>query len=148
MSTKAAASRLFTASAVCALVAACGGGAPPAKEPREPDVPRTPTTVEEAEEQIARAKAELEGEPRAKTEADGLSAAPPPPPPAAESRTAEPSPTGERAEPACASPCRAIASMRRAVEALCRLAGESDDRCAGAKRTLEGSEARVAACKC
>jgi hypothetical protein len=38
--------------------------------------------------------------------------------------------------------------MRRAVAALCRMAGEADARCEDAKHTLSESEQRVAACGC
>ncbi len=48
----------------------------------------------------------------------------------------------------CASACRAIASMRRAGAAVCRLAGDDSDRCTKAKETLTDSEKRVAACAC
>lgn len=48
----------------------------------------------------------------------------------------------------CASPCRAIASMRRAVTALCRMTGDDDTRCVEAKVTLTDSEKRIHKCSC
>jgi hypothetical protein len=48
----------------------------------------------------------------------------------------------------CATPCRAIASMRRSVDVLCSLAGETDERCVDARRSLEESERVVARCGC
>jgi len=49
---------------------------------------------------------------------------------------------------ACATPCHAIASMRRAVDAICRMAGAQDARCVAARKTLSDDEARVAPCGC
>lgn len=51
---------------------------------------------------------------------------------------------------ACRRVCVAIASMRRSVDAVCRLAGDDDDRCARARSTLDRSEGRVqdAGCGC
>jgi len=49
---------------------------------------------------------------------------------------------------ACALPCHAITSMRRAVDAICRMAGEKDARCVAARKTLSDDEARVAPCGC
>lgn len=51
---------------------------------------------------------------------------------------------------ACRRVCVAIASMRRSVDAVCRLAGGDDDRCSRARSTLDRSEGRVrdAGCGC
>jgi hypothetical protein len=38
--------------------------------------------------------------------------------------------------------------MRRAVTAICRIAGDTDARCEGAKQTLVDSESRVKTCGC
>jgi hypothetical protein len=159
--------RLALASGFMALVAcACGGaaeraGMPESKSPG--DAPRSPepTTIEEAEQQIAAARAELAGSNDASRFAQEPSApAPPPPPPAAESSTSPSSPTSRPSHPPraskatqntddrCASPCRALASMRRAVTALCRMTGNDDARCVDAKRTLTDSQARIAPCSC
>lgn len=50
----------------------------------------------------------------------------------------------------CQRVCVAIASMRRSVDAVCRLAGDDDDRCSRARGTLDRSEGRVrdAGCGC
>jgi hypothetical protein len=48
----------------------------------------------------------------------------------------------------CASPCRALASMKRAVEALCRMTGESDTKCVDARKTLADNVGKTASCKC
>jgi hypothetical protein len=139
----------------CALVVlvACGGGAeslPPRAPPgAEKSVTTTdPSTVEEAQDQIARAKAELGTGTKRFAEPPP---APPPPPPTTQPKTpsdakAESSSTAN-ADP-CVSPCRAIASMRRAVGALCRLTGDEDTRCSEAKKTLADSETRIATCAC
>jgi hypothetical protein len=41
-----------------------------------------------------------------------------------------------------------MSSMRRAVEAICRMAGDADARCTDARKTLKDSEAKVAGCGC
>jgi hypothetical protein len=142
--------------ALGALVIACGGAAPAPKSPTsmpedteaEPDPDAEPETIEEAEAAIAYARAALEGGP-----GDGLEAADEAPSQPGASPTAEPAPAAPPRPKApgrdpCASPCRAIASMRRAVSALCRMTGDEDPRCEEARKTLEGSEARVQRCGC
>ncbi len=60
----------------------------------------------------------------------------------------------EEAEPlargnsSCERVCKALASMRRAADAVCRLAGETDSRCARARSLVKENEARVSACAC
>lgn len=126
--------------AALALLAACGGAAPPDKAPPR-YVEEDPKTVEEAQHQIELAASELEGAPSADRKAET---------PPAPSR--EPAPQGGKAlstsEDACAGRCRALASMRRAVAALCRMTGDEDERCTAARRTLESNEKRVATCGC
>lgn len=132
------------------VVAACGGAGGEAKAPAkapEPEVPtREPSSIEEAQEQIARARTDLSaGESGKKaTEADKDSAAPPPSPGAGVREE------HSRVAPAdsCSQSCRALSSMRRAVSALCRMTGEEDARCSEAKKTLGESESRVARCHC
>lgn len=130
------------------LSAACGA-APMAKAPApmkvEPTEPE-PTTIEEAQAQIERARAQT-GE-RVSVGADQ---APPaaPPGPTTQSSESGPSYGAQKTESGgCVDACRAIASMRRAVGVLCRLAGEDDARCTDAKKTLGESERRVARCGC
>lgn len=160
--------------------AACGGvDAPAAKSPAG-ESPRTkdedvaePRTIEEAEEQIARSRAQLEmpgdGAPSAESskadsrqttiESPRASAPPSPPQSGAAAPTQPPSPRPqaggagpvrreERAENRCADSCRALASMERAVSALCRMTGDSDDRCVNARRTLGESTHRISTCRC
>ncbi|AKV03417.1 hypothetical protein AKJ09_10080 [Labilithrix luteola] len=133
---------------VGAVVVACGG-APEATAPSSYGRPETtePATIAEAQDQIAHAAEELR--------APG--AAQPSAPPAdhtgvsSDSAIREPSaaPRAEaKSESACASQCRALASMRRAVTALCRMTGADDARCKDATRTLTTSEQRVSACSC
>ena len=144
---------LLTAFVAIAL-AACGGAASPARAPEGLAEPEPePTTVEGAQQQIARAQSRLAG---------GASKAADPPAAASE---AAPSlePTSPSSEPGarpgsmtkqgagngpCSSPCRALVSMRRAVTALCRMTDVADARCVGAKRTLTDNEGRVMPCSC
>jgi hypothetical protein len=136
---------------VCAasLAVACGG----AQEAKAPgaQVERTeadPRTVEEAEERIARARAEIDVEGGAKKTSAGAADAAPKAPAAGSSAATGAESRTSRGADACASPCRALASMRRAVGALCRMTGNEDARCVDAKKTLADSEARVASCPC
>ena len=156
---------------VGALLLACGGGAPaqaPKGEPSREDVPpKTPSSIEEAQTQIREAALAL-GTEHAESKADAAStttaqpstpaaeapakASPSAPPPRSPGAAGS-SPRAEAdmratSEDRCASPCRALASMRRAVEALCRMTGESDARCTSAHETLATSEGRVASCHC
>jgi type IV secretory pathway VirB10-like protein len=48
----------------------------------------------------------------------------------------------------CENACKAFSSMKRAGDAVCRLAGDSDPRCKKARTLVKGSESRVAVCKC
>jgi len=140
---------VLTAAAIAS--AACGGAGPaPSKAPaqethdRAPDdyALSEPRTIEEAQNQIAQAREMLSAETNATREMEASPRAEPPPP-----QGAAPSARRER-EDSCGSPCRALASMKRAVEALCRMTGDADDRCVDAKRTLDESTGRVASCKC
>jgi len=138
-----------------ALASACGGAAhepaaPALKAPGVAQEPETdPVTVEEAQAAIARAAAELGGRaPSADVERSAGTAdahTPKKSTPATESAPAPPlSPTETR----CASPCRALGSMRRAVAALCRMTSAEDARCIDAQRTLKESEVRAVPCTC
>ncbi len=143
------------AMAMAMALAACGGGSPDAKSParavhEEPEAEAS--SVEEAQQQIAAARAELARAPMAfKAEAThpstGSTTVPTSPgsspAPSADARKA-----GAGGDDRCASPCRALASMRRAVGALCRMTGADDARCLDAKRTLSESEGRAASCSC
>jgi hypothetical protein len=156
-----------------ALVAlpGCGGAAPEAAAPgaKSPESARSaspePGSIEEAQAQIASARAQLGGDTGPSRFAPAPGAAPSPmspvspsltpprstspaAPPAADSSTASGTSGAGGGDDRCASPCRALASMRRAVDALCRMAGNDDARCTDAKRTLIDSEGRVAPCSC
>jgi hypothetical protein len=48
----------------------------------------------------------------------------------------------------CNRVCRAIGSMRRSVDAVCRLAGEEAERCTNARASLEKNNKRVSDSGC
>jgi hypothetical protein len=48
----------------------------------------------------------------------------------------------------CPKACKAFASLERAGDAICRLAGENDARCTRAKDVVKQNATRVAACGC
>ena len=51
-------------------------------------------------------------------------------------------------ESRCATACKAFASLQRAADAVCRLAGEDDARCDHAKKVVTENGRRVAECGC
>jgi hypothetical protein len=139
---------LFALACVTTTLAACGGAdhAPPksgASPPREEAPPPEPTTVEEAQKQIARAVDELNGRSELKASESKTTPAAEPSPTAGSSQY-----TNDAMNNSCASPCRALASMKRAVEALCRMTGESDTKCVDARKTLADNVDKTASCKC
>jgi hypothetical protein len=164
------------AASVAAAVG-CAAGAQQAAAPRSPafaPVGPTPTTIDDAVADIDRwrqvlgVSSEHASAESAVSPAPGSPSAPPPPPaaPVAEPQTTyATAPPADAAEPSkdaradsdertaapppeCVTPCKAIASMRRSVDALCRLAGDGDARCIDARGTLARSEQRVARCGC
>lgn len=145
--------KLHLAPGLVALLALSACAA--AKSPALPSV-TSPRSVEEAEAEIARAKADIEattssppqvGRPEAPpTSKPPVSPAPPPPPASEPAR--EPASPASVDSSGCSTPCRALASMRRAVGALCELTGTEDIRCVNAVATLASSEARVGRCAC
>lgn len=48
----------------------------------------------------------------------------------------------------CPNACKAFGSLRRAADAVCRLAGDSDTRCARARTIVKDNESKLSACKC
>jgi hypothetical protein len=130
------------------FLAACAASPKKAMEPEGP----APSTIEEAEADLSRARMALEGPPApsqpapTQTSPQGGVVQPstPPPPMAPES----PARLESRETSACETPCRAIASMRRAVTTICRLAGEEDARCTSAREVLKTNEKRVSTCGC
>ncbi|MCC6553242.1 MAG: hypothetical protein IT372_09515 [Polyangiaceae bacterium] len=153
----------------CAAGAAKSGGAAAAlgaDEPLPGDVEGTIALLDRAEADLAGAiggapaRRARDGQPAADAPAGGEAApepAPPPPPPATQAAPAAEKPAGaapakeEQEMPVSASPCatacRALASMRRAAEHLCGLAGQEDARCGSARERVQRAGERVhAAC--
>jgi hypothetical protein len=115
--------------------------APPAvNEPKEES--REPATIEEAQAAFERARAQLAGGAAAGPGAAGKAVT------TALEAGGTTSSTEPGPPPPCGNACNAMGSMRRAVEAICRLAGESDARCTDARRTMKDSEAKVVGCGC
>lgn len=99
---------------------------------------------------------------------DKPEASPPPAPPAAEPpkpTTAEGPPRDDRTPKAagkkdaaaeaqtdeaspCRQACRAYASLRRAVDAVCRMAGDPSDKCSTARDRQKEIEGRITTCGC
>lgn len=124
---------------------AASGAVAPAPKEAQPATEREPATIEEAQAQLDRARTDLGTAPG--WAAGPSTATTPGATTTSESTTGAAGPAAPR-EAACASACRAMSSMRRAVDAICRLAGQADPRCTDARRTLKDSEAKVAGCGC
>lgn len=111
---------------LCVALVACGGASSEPRSPTEETVEPEPSTPEEAQERVQRALSQLERSPErsepttastpsgATTQSDAFKAA-----------------SGESVE------CRALHSLERATEALCKLAGAADPRCVDARAAVE-----------
>jgi hypothetical protein len=128
------------------------GGMPPtsAEPAKKSEDDESFTTLDEAERALSTAQGELASlfapaEPATQT-------APPPPPPAPGGGSAPPRPEKLEAEqkPAsrCELACKAFSSLGRAADAVCRLAGAQDARCARARASVDDNRRRVASCGC
>lgn len=148
-----------------------GAGEAPAS--LEAASPQPIASLDEAEALFAQALAALGGAPGAASKAEvpagaGAGApagarpesAPPPAAPPAERAAPKRAATGAdgdareddapaaQAAPDCRAACQAFASLERAVEAICRLAGDPSERCERARRVRDEKSAQVAACEC
>ncbi len=54
----------------------------------------------------------------------------------------------ELANKSCGTVCASLSSMQRSVDAICRLAGDDDDRCRRARDKLGGARDRVGRAQC
>jgi hypothetical protein len=120
---------------------------------------RTIADLEVALAEFERAKAELEGALRQSSNAASGGAAPGSAPAPARARPSSP-PRAEAEAPkdraekkaasetSCQLACRAFASLERAADSVCRLAGPSDDRCTRAREIVTANTPRVASCGC
>ena len=151
--------------------AVSGGGQEPAMSSDRAAMVAPPSTVDEALAQLDTAELDVNrslGYPGASApqqyaqppggapQAGAAQTAPsPPPPPAlpapAEAKRAEVQSSGDAAETAASAPppdpcttaCRALASMGRAADHLCGLAGAEDPRCDNARQRLSAAQSRV-----
>lgn len=114
---------------VASYTVACGRAPAPqsAATTAMPQAAPEPTTIEEAEQQVQSAKRAL-----AQPVADAA-------PQSAEATGS----TSDRTAAKEPEECRALRSLERATQALCRLAGPDDPRCKDAAQALEQSRRRV-----
>lgn len=155
------------------LLEACGGAPPPAAASPSPPPAEDLGTAEGALAAVTDAERTINQLVGAAPGSQGMSSqgavapavqpSPPPPPPPAAAPPA-PMPAGaapapasaarpmssdedngprEKAPDPCAMVCRALASMQRATEHLCSLAGADDARCTSARDRVTGASARV-----
>ena len=113
------------------------------------------SSVEEAQAAFARAEQDLLTLAGPPPSAGAAAPAPTTPAPAEGERAAEP-----KAEAAperkdykvgaerCSGLCRAFGSLSRAADAICRLAGEADERCTRARASVRDNFQRIAVCRC
>jgi hypothetical protein len=148
--------------------------APPPPPPTTTAGEPAPRTLEEAEAALARAEHSLRAASEGREEtprpesADHATAGAAPttanpqaglgqPAPQAQPRPAEAPKKDEKkgtdAQPktagsACEIACRALGSMKRAAEAICRMTSQEDDRCLSARKRVNDSASRVERCSC
>jgi hypothetical protein len=135
--------------------AANEAGAPAAAAPTGMKLEsREPATIEEAQAQLERARVQLPG-PLASTTPDTTATTESAPGAAGAATQSTEGPTAPSAtrladerQHRCGNACGAMISMRHAVDAICRMAGDTDARCTDARRTLKDSETKVAGCGC
>jgi hypothetical protein len=146
-------------------VIACGCSARPPAAPNEPRASVAPgeeayASVDDAEKGLKRAEAEFRAAVRApRAEASPMGGGREERPPAAETAPAPPPPaagppprpadaSGADVAAACPTACRAFASMTRATETICRLAGPTDERCTRAQRSVDDARSNLRTCVC
>lgn len=120
---------------------------------------REPRTIEEAQAELDRSEARLQTSPAGapapaapQSSGHGDTAAPPPPPPPVAEPAKDMRPMelkkAEDAAPACTEVCRALSSMKRAADTICRLTSPDDTRCQSARRRVHDGEERASPCGC
>ena len=135
---------------VSLLVAVClafsVGGC--AVQKRDAEAPGTYQSVEDAERDLTSAEGSLTRAlpPGQQSRPGTVSEAPKMAPSADE--PAAPADAGAREPSPCEVACRALASMARAADAVCRLAGPDDPRCLSARKRVEDATTRAQACSC
>lgn len=156
--------RSALALAVTALTASCATSSTNrAAEPRaasESASAEPPATIEQALTELERAEGSFNQAIAVLSPMqDSAAGSPPSPSPTATRQPTEAAPTLEapssKVEPRtatqgahqdpCSTACRALASMERATEHLCALAGDGDPRCENARSRVRGADERVRA---
>lgn len=120
------------------------GAYQPADAPEEESADAV-TSMEEPIDSVDEAQALLDS---AHAELDGLFGAPDAEGAAPPAGAAADELGGKRQADRCATACRAMASMKRAGDAVCRLTSEDDERCATARSKVDEAAKRVAVCSC
>lgn len=156
--------------ALSPLLSACGAAPEPAA--RAPESPSSMATgdesfasVDDAQRGLKQAEADLRAAlgpasagaaspagPSVETSTPLPSPAPPsspPPAPATGATTKAPEREGlPQDASACATACRALGSMTKATETICRLAGASDERCTKAQHSIDDARTSMRTCVC
>lgn len=136
---------------VVGLLLLAGCGAMPGPRQSQPGVTPEPSTIEEAQARLDQEEARLK---RLALTRKETYASPPPsaPVPAAtatvDAPPASPQAGGKAEEGGCQDACRALSSMKRAADTICRLAGPEDARCQTARRRVHEGEERASTCGC
>jgi hypothetical protein len=115
----------------------------------QPGYPAAPMQRDDAGAELERAEAELNaalgGGPFAKPPAQPTAPAGTPPAPRPPSEVSGGEAPSKAAGDPCATACRALASMSRAADHLCGLAGDMDQRCGDARTRVKNATDRVRA---
>jgi hypothetical protein len=130
-----------------------GGAAPAAPATQDFEKSRTagepePATIEDAQAQLERARAALAGWAPGAGPAGTATGTTQDLEQKKTEATAGGEPAGAREGDRCTTACSAMASMKRAVDAICRMAGDADARCTSARKTADESQAKVVGCGC
>lgn len=157
------------------MVSGCAAGkatAPESAAPASEPAADEPTTLDDALARFQRASADLDAQlgplaaaqpgyaqqqgypastgsaPQAAPTQAPEPAAPAAGAPAADAAVSERADKAEGVDSRCAHACKAFDSLSRAADAICRIAGERDERCTRARDTRDQNRARVQSCGC
>jgi hypothetical protein len=130
------------------------GYAQPAKSAEDQ---RTYASVAEAQDALARAGKDFDAVVVARAKAPSADkpptagqSTPTAPPPSTPKNDASPTQQtdAQSASSPCATACKALASMQRATDSICRMTSESDERCVAARKKVADSTAKLGSCGC
>jgi hypothetical protein len=151
---------VLPAMGACSAMPPAAPGAPLPPPPRESPPPSatqattSPASIPEAQTQFDAAERDLRQRLAARSNGGASRTNPPgpvgPPGPANPAAGVSPDPMSEKKEEVsdCALVCRALASMRRAADTICRLDGDQGSRCSDARSRVSRSVELASQSRC